>query len=156
MAADDLDAVRRLADSVNEAPQWTRAAYEHYLPEAEPNRRIFLAEIDGVLAGFVAGQAVADTCELESIVVDAPFRRRGVGHALLTSLIGWARKQGVSQVQLEVRAGNSQAISLYLHSDFQRDGLRRNYYHHPGENAVLMSLSLRPQSGDENFSSETH
>lgn len=156
MAADDLDAVRRLAGSVPEAPQWTQAAYERYLPKTESNRRIFLAEIGNVLAGFVAGQIILGVCELEFIVVDASFRRSGVGRTLLTSLVSWARGQGASQVQLEVRAGNIAAISLYLRSGFQADGLRRGYYRHPDEDAMLMSLPLHTQSSSKNFPAKTH
>lgn len=140
----DLEAVQQLAAATPEAPQWTRAAYEQFLPETNPNHRIFLAEIDQIPTGFIAGQIAVDACELESIAVAAAFRRRGIAATLLATLADWAQKQGALRVQLEVRAGNASAIAFYLNHGFQKDSLRRRYYHHPDEDAVLMSLPLAP------------
>ena len=41
-------------------------------------------------------------------------------------------------VFLEVRAGNEAAIGLYTHSGFQEIDRRKNYYHDPEEDAVVM------------------
>ena len=43
---------------------------------------------------------------------------------------------------LEVRASNAPAIALYERFGFAVDGIRKNYYKNPTENAVLMTLSL--------------
>jgi ribosomal-protein-alanine N-acetyltransferase len=41
-----------------------------------------------------------------------------------------------------VRSSNAAAIGLYSRLGFQTDGKRANYYDHPKEDAILMSLGL--------------
>src|SRR5579875_2894190 len=138
MLPQDLEAVIGLESSVPEAPHWPRSAYESYLNAGHCRKRLYIAEDRGRLLGFVAARLVLDTCELESIVVDVAARRSKVGTALLDRLILWASENGASHVQLEVRAGNTRAITFYLRSHFSRNGLRPSYYRDPEEDAVLM------------------
>jgi ribosomal-protein-alanine N-acetyltransferase len=145
-SSDDLDALIHLAAATPEAPQWDRMTYERFLSPDNPNSQIFIAEAGTKLTGFAAAQIILDVCELQSIVVAGPARRSGVATKLLSTLIEWARKQSASRVQLEVRAGNSAAIAFYERAGLRRDGLRRAYYRHPDEDALLMSLPLPPQN----------
>lgn len=147
IVAADLEAVKLLADAIPEAPHWESAVYRAYLEsETGPQRRIFVAEDSGELAGFIAGQITFDICELESIVVDSDHRRAGVGSALLAALAAWAGESSVLKVQLEVRSANRSAISFYEGHRFCRDGVRRGYYRQPDDDALLMSLILRSGS----------
>lgn len=43
---------------------------------------------------------------------------------------------------LEVRESNQDAISFYKEKGFTEDGLRKDYYTDPAEDAVLMSREL--------------
>lgn len=142
MTRDDLDAVRRLEAATPEAPHWTLAVYEDFLPEETPDKRIFVAVDGGRTLGFAAAQVIGEVCELESVVVDATVRRIGMGKALLTSIGKWARQSGAIRVELEVRDQNLSAIGFYERAGFQRDGVRRRYYRNPDGDAVLMSLAL--------------
>ena len=144
LAATDLDAIIGLAASIPEAPRWPRSAWEQYLADAEPPRRVFLAESGRELTGFLAGQMSVDMCELESIAVAPIHRRSGIATALLAALIDWARQRGASKVQLEVRCANDSAVSFYENSGFVRDGLRPRYYSNPEDDAMLMALTLAP------------
>lgn len=144
MSPQDLDAVMRLASAVPESPHWARPVYEGFLADQQYEKRIFLAEEDGRLLGFVAAQLVLEVCELASIVVQVTARRRGVASALLAGLAEWAIAEGATRIQLEVRSGNHRAVAFYLHSGFLQDGLRRDYYRDPSEDAVLMSRALEP------------
>ena len=47
---------------------------------------------------------------------------RGVGTALTEKLIGFARNNGIEQLELEVRSDNKRAIQLYEKFGFQRIG----------------------------------
>ena len=143
MVAADLEPVRLLAAATPEAPHWEQPVYQAFLEsEADPPRRIFVADISDELAGFVAGRITLDICELESIVVAQRQRRAGVGRALLDALSAWAGVSHASKIQLEVRSANHSAIRFYERSGFRRDGLRRGYYRRPEDDAVLMSLAL--------------
>lgn len=145
-APGDLDAVMRLATAIPEAPYWSRSVYESFLDASAPEKRVFVSDDAGQIVGFVAGQIAAGVCELESIAVDSRCRRSGVGKKLLAALLACAREHGAVKAQLEVRGGNGSAISFYEHGGFHREGLRRNYYHAPEEDAVLMGLTLEPGS----------
>lgn len=144
----DLDAVLRLEASIPEAPHWNRRTYETLL--TRPGAALLLvAEEWNLIAGFLIAQAVADLCELESIVIDPASRRTGIGKALFTQLVNSAIKLDLSRIQLEVRRGNTSATAFYGALGFRQDGLRRGYYRDPDDDAVLMSLALAtaPKSG---------
>jgi [ribosomal protein S18]-alanine N-acetyltransferase len=145
MSRADLDAVVLLEKSTPEAPHWERSAYEGFLSKDDPAKQTFVVEQGGRLVGFVAARIVVDVCELESIAVAASARRVGLGTALLETLVYWARQQGASRVQLEVRHGNDATIMFYKRNGFIKDGLRRGYYRDPEEDALLMSLTLKPE-----------
>jgi ribosomal-protein-alanine N-acetyltransferase len=51
-----------------------------------------------------------------------------------------AKKYGVTDIHLEVRESNEAAIHLYEKLGFLRDGIRKNYYTAPVENAVTMTV----------------
>ena len=48
----------------------------------------------------------------------------------------------VTEVLLEVRASNAQALEFYRALGFQETGRRRQYYADPVEDAVLLGLKL--------------
>jgi len=143
MQPQDLEAVMRLESVTLEAPHWAPLVYQQFLVSEHQQKSICIAEEGNRLLGFAAAQIIHDVCELDSIVVDVNVRRFGVGRALLAALFDWASTRKAIRVELEVRAGNSSAIEFYLRSDFVRDGHRPSYYHHPDEDAVLMSKPLR-------------
>ena len=56
----------------------------------------------------------------------AAYRGRGIGRRLMTAALAHARKQGITRVELEVRADNLGAIALYEKVGFAHEGLKRN------------------------------
>lgn len=96
---------------------------------------------DGVIA--YAGMLLAPgEGQIASIAVRPDFRRAGRGRAVLRALIADARERGLGQLSLEVRESNSAARSLYLGEGFAEAGIRRHFYSHPREDAVVMLLAL--------------
>ena len=94
----------------------------------------------GTLIGYAGMQTVLDEGHITNIAVEPSFRRKGLGRALLTELIAQARLKNLQFLTLEARAGNEPAIALYRDMGFRPDGLRRNYYESPPEDALLMSF----------------
>jgi len=87
--------------------------------------------------------------ELEAIGVLPNWRRYGIAHCLLKTLIDTAIEAGSERLLLEVRVTNQAAICLYQRHGFHIDGDRKNYYPAASgatgrEDAVLMSRPLRP------------
>ncbi len=92
-----------------------------------PGVWLTLARIDGAVAGFALARVILDEAELLLLATAPQHRRKGVGSALLRSVLAETRSRGGVRVHLEVRAGNA-AIALYRASGFAQVGERRNYY----------------------------
>jgi ribosomal-protein-alanine N-acetyltransferase len=94
---------------------------------AMPGVWLTIAEIGGEPAGFALSRRVLDEAELLLLATAPMFRRRGVGAALLRSVISDSGMQGARTLHLEVRDGND-AIKLYRAAGFDKVGERRHYY----------------------------
>jgi ribosomal-protein-alanine N-acetyltransferase len=134
MEGSDIDAVLELERNVPEAPHWKRAAYE--------GQTGFVAESGGQMIGFAMARLVADVCELESLVVAVEARGQGVGRALFRAVVEWAQSRNALRLELEVRASNFRAISIYGGMGMRSEGVRPKYYSSPEEDAILMGMPL--------------
>ena len=97
--------------------------------------------IIGELGIEVAPYGVADF----GMMVAADARGRGVGSALLSAAIEWARSAGAHKVALQVWPDNQGAIALYRKFGFAQEGhLRRHYRRRNGDlwDAIIMGLAL--------------
>lgn len=147
MEASDLDAVLEIEKNELQAPHWSRNEYQLCLGaglDGSLRRAAFVAESGCGLLGFAVAKMVTGICELESIVVRKEARRQGAGAALIGTVMDWAADAGAIRLELEVRASNTAAICLYRRAGMRPEGLRRRYYRHPEEDAVLMGASLPP------------
>jgi ribosomal-protein-alanine N-acetyltransferase len=90
----------------------------------------------GSLTGYLVCSRYADAWHLMNIAVDPPFRRRGIGAALLARLL--ERAGADAAYTLEVRPSNRAAIELYERFGFRSAGTRPRYYQDTGEDAVIM------------------
>jgi [ribosomal protein S18]-alanine N-acetyltransferase len=125
------------------ADSWDEAAFNTLLATAGTFG--FLALADGVPAGFVLCRAAAQECEILTIGVAPPVRRKGIGGRLLDAAVDGARRQGISEIFLEVGAANRGARQLYDSRRFVAVGQRPAYYRHAGsppEDALIMRLDL--------------
>ncbi len=80
--------------------------------------------------------------DIQTIAVSPAARGRGLGKALMTHLIGEARKQHATEMFLEVRADNPVAQALYLSLGFEHIDTRKNYYQPDGVDAWVMRLQF--------------
>jgi GNAT superfamily N-acetyltransferase len=88
------------------------------------DRARFVAESGGEVIGTVGVGAsdVTGTAALTALWVAPAARGRGVGEALVNTVLGWAKDAGYEQVMLWVVEGNSAAESLYRRTGFRRTG----------------------------------
>lgn len=104
---------------------WTRGQCLGIM--ALPGVWLTIANVDGRPAGFALSRAIVAEAELLLLATLPEVRRRGVGGALLRSVLGDAVDRQASRLYLEVRSGN-EAIRLYQSAGFQKVGERKGYY----------------------------
>jgi len=115
---------------------------------ADPRRCILVAErAEGVIEAFCLAALVLDEASLLLIAVRPGARGKGLGRALLRTLLGGFGALGVTRCLLEVRESNKAARALYHGCGFAVDGRRRGYYPLESdgkrEDAVLMSWTRK-------------
>ncbi len=120
-----VDALMAAAFDPRFGEAWTRSQCLGVL--AMPGVRLLLATVDDEPAGFSLTRAIAGEAELLLLAVAPPFRRTGVGRALMDAVVADCQIQGVAILHLEVRADND-ALYLYRATGFAKVGERRGYY----------------------------
>ncbi len=98
----------------------------------------------GEILGYVVALFIVDEAEIADLAVTPEARRRGIGGLLLDRVAVEAARAGVRSLYLEVRESNSAARALYASRSFAQVGLRRGYYQHPREDALLLKRELAP------------
>lgn len=88
--------------------------------------------------GYANLRILAGEGEIERIAVDPAMRRHGVGRKLMEAMAAFASGEGVGDMTLEVRAGNTAARKLYESFGFAEEGRRKDYYRNPTEDALIL------------------
>ena len=90
------------------------------------------------VVGYVGSQSSIDEADIMNVAVHPDFRRRGVAEALIIRLVSDLKERGIHALLLEVRVSNTPAITLYEKLGFSQVGRRKNYYHNPKEDALIL------------------
>jgi len=139
MTVDDLEQVMVLEEELFPVP-WTCEGFFTFLIREDT---LFLAvEEKGKILGYAGCLIVLDEADILNVGVDSGRQREGIGGFILQSLLRLLQMQGIHYVHLEVRESNGTARRLYERNGFKVDGLRKNYYTDPTENAVLMTKTM--------------
>lgn len=140
MTADHLDAVAAL-ERICFSDPWSRNLLA---AELDNDLSAFLVALDGggEVAGYAGLQVILDEGTVTNIAVRPDCRRQGVASQLLQVFLDFAQGNRLAFLTLEVRASNYDAIALYGSRGFRGVGRRKNYYEHPREDAVIMTLNL--------------
>ncbi len=111
---------------------------------AEPSvlAHVALDSQEKTVLGFSLARHVGAEAEILTIVVDRARQGKGLGRSLLQTQLDALSSLGVTEVFLEVEAGNAAALALYGKLGFQRVGERKAYYAKAGEPAAT-ALILR-------------
>ncbi len=132
---EDISSIAELEKSVASPWSTTQIAAEMDYSAA---LLLVSSKVDNNLTtGWCSLRFMAPEAELLKIAVHPDYRRSGIGDQLLKEALRHSAAAGCKEIFLEVRAGNHSARNLYRKFGFQENGMRKNYYVQPGDDAIL-------------------
>lgn len=135
MQPEDLAEVCKI-EKDNFSLPWSEKSF---LESMERDDTVFLVALeDEDVAGYIGCYCIAGAGEITNVAVKASHRRKGIGGKLLQKLYEEGAGLDTREYFLEVRESNEAAIGLYLSQGFVKEGIRKNFYEKPVENAVIM------------------
>ncbi|UVF02559.1 ribosomal protein S18-alanine N-acetyltransferase [Streptococcus equinus] len=99
----------------------------------QDNVDYFFVKKDEKVVGFLAISQLAGELEITNIAIKKAYQGHGLGSQLLANL-----DHVDFPIFLEVRASNTPAQALYEKFGFDIIGKRKQYYHEPVEDAIIM------------------
>lgn len=115
---------------------------QSFLEESKnPLSTYFVARENDKIIGYAGVWIVQDEGQITNIAVLPDFRKKGVASGLLAEIL--KATADCAQIVLEVRKSNIPAISLYEKYGFCIAGERKNFYHSPIEDAIIMIRSKK-------------
>jgi [ribosomal protein S18]-alanine N-acetyltransferase len=132
----DFAAICEIEKRAFEDP-WPKEAFTDFLCQNS-----WLLELDGSVAGYIFYHAATDEAVIINFAIDPLHQRSSHGAYLLKHSMQLLIDQGIRYFYLDVRRSNDGAIALYHKMGFQTLGFRKNYYHQPPEDAIVMGLVI--------------
>lgn len=123
------------------ADPWSERLLREQLENESAAALVALGE-KGTLLGYASLSVVLDEGYIANVAVRPEYRRQGVARELLGVFRRFAQGSHLAFLTLEVRASNAAAIALYESEGYREAGRRRNYYRHPAEDAIIMTLEF--------------
>lgn len=136
MTETELNQVAAIEAEIFTSP-WSKQGFEETLPM--DNVCFLVAAEEQEVLGYCGLYMAADEGEITNVAVKPEYRRRGVADLILTEILKLGEANKISQFYLEVRVSNEAAIRLYEKHGFKKQGIRKNFYQNPREDAYVMS-----------------
>ena len=83
---------------------------------------VFVAELDGAPAGYVAVERVEEAMRVDQLFVSPEHEAEGLGRQLLEHAEGYAISEGALALQVVVSRGDRRALEFYLGRGFVQAG----------------------------------
>jgi len=100
----------------------------------------FIVRSEGRIVAVARAKIESGSCYLERMVVDAEFRRKGVGTALVEHIVEHARKKDANKVFLDTSPKLTGSVDFYGRMGFVQCGYFRKHFW--GEDVVFLELIM--------------
>lgn len=139
LTMEDIDQVCALEQMVFSMP-WQRDAF---IEMVENKDALYLVvevkKQPGIVIGACGMRHIVGEGDISNVVVHPDYRKRGIAYRMLSELLKRGEIQyGIEAYTLEVRKSNTDALKLYDKLGFVSEGIRKNFYEKPVEDAVIM------------------
>lgn len=102
--------------------------FPNYMVEKSPYEKMFCYKENEQVIGFISYSVIYERAELNYIVTDKQYRRKGIAQKLLDFATSDLKNNMVENFSLEVNVNNEVAIKFYLKNKFEIRATRHNYY----------------------------
>jgi ribosomal-protein-alanine N-acetyltransferase len=106
----------------------------------DQNNSYLVSVMEDRIVGYCGYWGVAGEGDIFNVAVKIEFRGKKIGFTMLSALIKEAEGRGITSLTLEVRISNASAIHLYEKLGFKSEGIRKDFYSKPKEDAAIMWL----------------
>lgn len=139
MTSEHIDQVAEIEQRCFSDP-WSRRMLSEHL-ENECAATLVAVGADGTVLGYAGLLVVLDEGYITNVAVRPEYRRQGIAGELLAVFRRFAEGNHMAFLTLEVRESNAAARALYAKHGYCEVGVRKNYYDHPKENAIIMTMT---------------
>ena len=137
MRREDLTQAAALEEKCFGADAWSMQAFADALEDENALYLTCIVDEEGLIAYCGIWRSFEDG-DITNVAVDERYRKKGFARLLLRELMQKSAASGVENFTLEVRESNLPAIRLYESLGFVTEGIRKNFYRNPNENALIM------------------
>ncbi len=131
----DLTEVCRLEEETFSMP-WHRQDFADMI---EQDHLLYIVAIfDKIIVGGCGLREIVGEGEITNVAISSEYRNQGFGAKMLAYLLKEGCEMGITAFTLEVRRSNAAAIHLYEKLGFTAEGIRKDFYEKPCEDAVIM------------------
>lgn len=101
---------------------------KEYFLDLIQNQFVVVAEIEGVIVGYLAGSIYNDlsysyyeglTAEANNMFVKAEYRAYGIGRKLMNSFVDWCKQNKAKRVMVTASSKNERTIKFYQNCGFE-------------------------------------
>lgn len=144
MLPSHFDRVIKIETAVFSTP-WTRRDFGFARNRKNSFCRVVMVECE--IVGYVVGFLIGREFHLVNLAIAPDFQRKGLGRRTLKAVFDLLETRA-RVVSLEVRMSNCAAIDLYKKMGFETLAIRKAYYTHPREDALVMLKPLNTRLSD--------
>ena len=152
----DMADVQRIEESSFEFP-WSEEDFVKVLRQRNAIGMVAIDEADrgkteGRIVGFMAYELLSAELHVLNFAVDKPYRRRGIGRAMVEKLVSKLSYGRRDRIMVEVRETNLDALLFFKAHQFRAIDILRGYYQECrdriDEDAILMQFKYYPTEAD--------
>lgn len=136
MKIEDLDPIMDI-ESLSFTIPWSKESFVYEL-NSNSVAKYYVAVIENIVAGYAGLWRIMDEGHITNIAVHPEYRNKKIGERLVKKIFKVCDSVDINKLTLEVRASNTAALKLYEKMGFQREGIRKAYYHDNKEDAIIM------------------
>ncbi len=143
----DLDDIIDIQEACydGEAP-WGRMAVSSELRNKRSSFFLMCHHGEKAVA-FIGISMRRENFHVTNIATHPDYQKLGIGTFLLRTVVNLAKQLDRKRLTLEVRVSNEKAKSLYRTLGFRDGGIKKNYYHNNGEDALDMIYLINGTDG---------